>query len=82
MEKSKLKIGIPTMNVAQERKMVWNRLWNPIQGVYKAVDTTYLHPNSPETWSMESQRSWEWPIHTDGNKYTQNWYSNNDCGPR
>jgi hypothetical protein len=30
METNTLKIGIPTMVVAQDRKMVWNRLWNPI----------------------------------------------------
>jgi hypothetical protein len=68
METNTLKIGIPTMIVAQDRKMVWNRLWNPILGVYKAVATTCFHPNSPETWSMESQRILEWPIPTDGKK--------------
>jgi hypothetical protein len=40
METNTLKIGIPTMIVAQDRKMIWNRLWDPIQGVYKEVATT------------------------------------------
>jgi hypothetical protein len=80
METNTLKIGIPTMIVAQDRKMVWNRLWNPIQRVYKGVATTYLHGNYSGTWSMESQRTWEWPNPTDGNKNTQYWYSNYDCG--
>jgi hypothetical protein len=59
METNTLKIGIPTMIVAQDTKMVWNRLWKPIQGVYKGVATTYFHANYPETWSMESQRTLE-----------------------
>jgi hypothetical protein len=29
MEPNTLKIGIPKVIVAQYRKMVWNRLWNP-----------------------------------------------------
>jgi hypothetical protein len=57
METNTLKIGIPTMIVAQDRKMVWNRLWNPIQRVYKGVAKTYFHANYPGTWSMESQMS-------------------------
>jgi uncharacterized protein YodC (DUF2158 family) len=52
METNTLKIGIPTMIVAQERKLVWNRLWNPIQGVYMGVATTYLRANYPGTWCM------------------------------
>jgi hypothetical protein len=48
--------------------------------VYKGVATTYFHGNYPGTWSMQSQRTLEWPNTTDGNKYTQNWYSNYDCG--
>jgi hypothetical protein len=80
METNTLKIGIPTMIVAQDRKMVWNRLWNPIQRVYKGVGTTYFYANYPGTWSLESQRTLEWPNPTDGNQYTQHWYSNNDCG--
>jgi hypothetical protein len=82
METNTLKVGIPTMIVAQVSKMVWNRLWNPIEGMYKAVATTSFHANYPGTWSMETQRTLEWPNPTDGIKYTQNWYSNNDCGPR
>jgi hypothetical protein len=82
METNTLKIGIRTMNVAQDRKMIWNRLGNPIQGVYKEVATTYFHANYPGRWSVESQRTLEWPKPTDGNKYTQNWYYNNDCGTR
>jgi hypothetical protein len=31
---------------------------------------------------MESHWTWEWPNPTDGNKYTQNWYTNNDCGTK
>jgi hypothetical protein len=31
MEPNTLKIGIPTTIVAKDRKMVWNRLWNPVQ---------------------------------------------------
>jgi hypothetical protein len=82
METNTLKSGIPTMIVAKDRKMVWNRLWSPIQGVYKGIATTYFHANYPGRWSMESQMSLEWPKPTEGNKYTQNWYSNNDCGSR
>jgi hypothetical protein len=82
METIILTIGIPTMIVAQDRKMVWNRLWNTVQKVCKGVARTYFHANYPKTWSMKSQMTSEWPIPTDGNKYTQNWYSNNDCGPR
>jgi hypothetical protein len=82
MESNTLEIGIPTMIVAQDRKMVWNRLWNPIQGVYKGVATTYFHANYLGTWSMESRMTSEWQYPTDGDEYTQNWYSNNDCGPR
>jgi hypothetical protein len=56
METNTLKIGIPTMIVAQDRKMmIWNRLWNPIQRVEKGVATTYFHANYPGTSSMESQ---------------------------
>jgi hypothetical protein len=29
---------------------------------------------------MKLQMTLEWPNPSDGNKYTQNWYSNNDCG--
>jgi hypothetical protein len=68
METNTLKIDIPTMIVAQDKKFVWNRLWNPIQGVCKWVATTYFHPNYPETWSRESQRILELPIPTDGKK--------------
>jgi hypothetical protein len=82
MATNTLKIGIATMIVAQDRKMVWNRLWNPIHGLYKAVATTYFHANYPGKLSMEAQRTLEWPNPPDGNKFTQNWYSNNDCGPR
>jgi hypothetical protein len=82
METNTFKIGIPTMIVAQDRKMVWNRLWNPVQKVCKGVATTYFHANYPGTLSMESQMSLEWPNPNGGNKYTQNWYSKNDCGPR
>jgi hypothetical protein len=82
METNTLKLGTPTMIVAQERKMVWNRLWNPIQLVHKGVAPTYFHDNYPGTWSMESQRTFECTHSTDGNKYTQTWYSNNDCGTR
>jgi uncharacterized protein YodC (DUF2158 family) len=82
METNTLKSGIPTMIVTQDRKMIWNRLWNPIQRVYKGVATTYFHANYQGRWSMESQRTLEWPKPTDGNKYTQNWYYNNDCGTR
>jgi hypothetical protein len=71
METNTLKIGIPTKIVAQESKMDWNRLWNPIQGVYKGGATTYFHGNYPGTWSMESQRTLEWTNTTNGNKYTQ-----------
>jgi hypothetical protein len=59
METNTLKIGIPKMIVAQDRKMVWSSLWNPIQRVYKGVATTYFHANYPGTWSMESQRTLE-----------------------
>jgi hypothetical protein len=31
METNTLKMGIPTTIVAQDRKMAWNRLWNPVQ---------------------------------------------------
>jgi hypothetical protein len=31
METNTFQIGIPTMIVAQDRKMVWYRLWNPVQ---------------------------------------------------
>jgi hypothetical protein len=62
--------------------MVWKRLWNPIQRVYKGVATTYFHDNYPGTWSMKSQMTSELPNPNSGNKYAQNWYSNNDCGPR
>jgi hypothetical protein len=31
METNTLKIGNPTTIVAQDRKMVWNRLWNHVQ---------------------------------------------------
>jgi hypothetical protein len=55
METNTFKIGNPTMIVAQDRKLVWNKLWNPIQGVYKGVATTYSHANYPGTWPMESQ---------------------------
>jgi hypothetical protein len=82
METNTLKIGIPKMIVARDRKMVWNRLWNPIQRVYKQVSTTYFHANYPGIRSMESQKTLEWPNPNGGNKYTQNWYSNNDCGSR
>jgi hypothetical protein len=75
-----IKIGIPTMLLAQYRKMVWNRLWNPIQGVYMGVATTYFHANYPGTWLMESQIISNWQYPTDGDEYTQNWYSKNDCG--
>jgi hypothetical protein len=61
--------------VAQERKMVWNSLWNPIQRVHKGVATTCFHDNYPGSWSVESQRTFEWTHSTDGNKYTQNWYT-------
>jgi hypothetical protein len=81
-ETNTLNIGIPTMIVAQDRKLVWNRLWNPIQPLYKGVTTTYFHANYPGTWSMESQRTLECPNPTDENKYTQDWYSNYACGPR
>jgi hypothetical protein len=57
METYTLKIGIPTMIVAKDRKMVWNRLCNPIQGVYKAVATTYFNANYPGRWSMQSKMS-------------------------
>jgi hypothetical protein len=77
-----LKSGIPTMIVAQDRKMVWNRLWNPVQRLCKGVATTYFHANYPRRWSMESQMNLEWPKPTEGNKYAQNWYSNNDCDQR
>jgi hypothetical protein len=82
LETNTLKICIPTMIVAQKRKMDWNKLWNPIQRVYKGVAKTYFHGYYPGTWSMESQRTWEWPNPTDGNKYTQNLYSNNHCGTK
>jgi hypothetical protein len=82
MDTNTIQIGIPTMIVEQVIKRVGNRLWNPIQRVYKGVTTTYFHANYPGTWSMESQRTWEGQNTTDGNKYTQNWYSNNDCGTR
>jgi hypothetical protein len=75
VETNILKFGIPTMSVAQDRKMVWKRLWNPIQRVYKGVATTYFHANYPGTWSIESQRTLECPKPNGGNKYTQNWYS-------
>jgi hypothetical protein len=55
MDTNTLKIGIPSLIVAQDRKMVWNKLWNPIQVVYKGVATTYFHANFTGTWSMESQ---------------------------
>jgi hypothetical protein len=57
METNTLKIGNPTTIVAQDRMIVWNRLWNPIQGVYKGVATTYFHVNYPGPWSMKSQMS-------------------------
>jgi hypothetical protein len=57
METNTFKIGNPTMLVAQDRKMVWNRLWNPIQGVKKGVATPYFHSNYQGKWSMESQRT-------------------------
>jgi hypothetical protein len=31
---------------------------------------------------MESEMNLEWPKPTEGNKYAQNWYSNNDCDQR
>jgi hypothetical protein len=71
METNTLKIGIPTMIVAQDRKMVWNRLWNPIQRVYKGVAKTDFHANYSGTWSMESQMISEWPNPNNGNKYTK-----------
>jgi hypothetical protein len=37
METNTLKIGIPTMIVAHDSTMVWNRLWNPVQRVNKGV---------------------------------------------
>jgi hypothetical protein len=43
-----LKIGIPTVIVAEVSKMVWNRFWNPIQRVYKGVATTYFHADGLE----------------------------------
>jgi hypothetical protein len=49
METDTLNIGIPTMIVAQDRKMVWNRLWNPVQRVNKGVAKTYFHANYPGT---------------------------------
>jgi hypothetical protein len=82
VETNTLKIGIPTMIVAKDRKMVWNRLRNPIEGVCKGVATTYFHAHYPGTWSIESQRTLECPKPTDGTKYTQKWYSNNDCDQR
>jgi hypothetical protein len=82
METNTLKMGIPTTIVAYDRKLVWNRLWNPVQGMNKGVATTYFHANYPGTGSLESQRTLEWPNPNDGNKYTQKWYSNNDCDPR
>jgi hypothetical protein len=80
MERNTLKLCIPTMIVAQVSKKDWSRLWNPIERVYKGVAITYFHGNYLGTWSMESQMTWEWPNPTDGNKYTQTLYSNNDCG--
>jgi hypothetical protein len=80
METNTLKTGTPTMIVAQERKMVWNRLWNPLPLLPKGVATTCFHDNYPGTWSMESQRTFECTHSSDGNKYNQNWYSNKDCG--
>jgi hypothetical protein len=68
--------------VDKNGKMIWNRLWNPIQRVDKGVATTYFHVKYPGRWSMESQRTLEWPKQTSGNKYTQHWYSYNDCCPR
>jgi hypothetical protein len=82
METNTLNIGIPTMIVAKDRKLVCKKLWNPIPRVHKQVATTYFHANYPGTWSMESQMTLDWPNPSDGNKYTQNWYCNNDCGPR
>jgi hypothetical protein len=52
METNTLKLCIPTMIVTQQRKMDGNRLWNPIQRVYKGVATIYFHDNYPGTWSM------------------------------
>jgi hypothetical protein len=82
VETNTLKIGISKMVVAKERKMVWIRLWNPIEGVCKGVATTYFHDNYQGRRSMESQMNLEWPKPTDGIKYTQKWYSNNDCDQR
>jgi hypothetical protein len=49
MEPNTLKIGIPTTIVPEDRKMIWNRLWNPVQRVNKGVATTYFHANYPGT---------------------------------
>jgi hypothetical protein len=54
METNTLRIGIPTMIVAQVSKKDWNRLWNPIQRVYKGVATTYFHANTIVFWAANS----------------------------
>jgi hypothetical protein len=82
METNTLRIGIPTMIVAQKRKMDGNGLWNHIERVYKAVAKTYFYGNYPGTWSMDTQRTWEWSNPIDGNKYTHKLYTNNDCGTK
>jgi hypothetical protein len=71
VETNTLNIGIPTMIVAQDRKMVWNRLWNPVQRVNMGVATTYFHANYPRTWTMKSQKTLEWQNPNGGNKYTK-----------